>query len=130
MAERYELLATVISMNTSRLNEALKLSNYVLSQHPAYSRIYNTRCLLLIKLNRTHEFIPACETAVRRNPALPDAHYNLGMGYMKLGYLSQAEVSFRNMVLLSRGSKVALFHLATVLQTTGHTQELLEARTL
>lgn len=44
---------------------------------------------------------------------------------MKLGYMSQAEMAFRNMLNFARGSTVAMFHLAT-----GKTKELLEARKL
>lgn len=130
LAERYDLLIGVISMNTSRLKEALKMSNYVQSQHPAYAPILNTRCSILIKLNWTNQFIQACELGVMRNQGLPNAHYNLGVAYMKLGYLKQAEAAFRNMLLLDTSSAVARFHLATVLQTTGKTQQLLEARLL
>lgn len=130
LAERYDLLISVISMNTSRLKEALELSNYVQSQHPTYAPIYNTHCSVLMKLNRTDQLIRACELGVLRNQGLLDAHYNLGMAYMKLDYLTQAETSFRNMLVLDRSSTVAKFHLATVLQSAGTTQQLLEARIL
>ena len=134
LAERYDLLASVIATNTSRLNEALKLSRYVLSQHPTYNPIHNTHCSLLIKLNRTDEIIRACELAVLKNPTLSDTHLNLGMAYMRLGYSSRAENSFRNMLVASgyRGHMyvVGMVHLATVLQATGQTKDLSEARQL
>lgn len=130
LAERYDLLISVISMNTSRLNEALQLNNYVLNQHPTYNPLLNTRCAVLIKLNRTDQFIRACEMAVYRNQGLLDAHYNLGIAYMKLGHLSHAEGSFRNMLALDSPSTVARIHLASVLQASGSTQQLSEARQL
>ena len=130
MAERYNLLVTVISMNHSRLNEALELSQHVLKEHPDYTIMYATRCSIIIKLNRTADFIHDCDLAVRMNPGLSNAHYNLGIACMKLGYLSQAEVSFRNMLVLDSGSLVAMFHLATVLQNTGRIKDMLEARNL
>jgi len=130
LAERYDVLASIIAMNSSRLSEALEVSNYVLSQHPSYSPIHNTRCSVLMKLNHTHECIKACELAVVRNPALAEAHYNLGLAYKRQGYLSQAEMAFRNMLAVTRGSTVAMSHLATVLQDTGQTTSLLEARKL
>lgn len=130
MAERYNLLIGVISMNTSRLKEALHLTNYVLSQHPTYTPIFKTRCSILLKLNWTDQFIQACEQGVRRNRGSPEAHYNLGVAYMKLGHITQAETSFRNMLVLDQSSTLARFHLATVLQDTGKTQQMLEARLL
>ena len=130
MAERYDLLIGIISMNTSRLKEALKLSNYVLSQHPTYDPIFSTRCSIFLKLNWTDQIIPVCEKGVIRNQRLPEAHYNLGIAYMKLGHLSQAETFFRNVLVLDWGSTVARFHLATVLQNTGKAQQMQEARLL
>ena len=130
LAERYDLLVTVISMNNSRLNEALELSEFVLSRHPSYVHILNTRCSLLIKLNRTDQFIQACEMAVWRNQAVPDAHFNLGMAYTKLGYLDRAEMAFRNLLLVAPGNRVGMHHLAKALLATGNTQQLLEARAL
>lgn len=130
LAERYDLLIGVISMNTSRLKEAFQLSNYVLSQHPTYTPIFNTRCSILLRLNRTDQFIQACEQGVSRNRGLQDAHYNLGVAYMKLGYMAHAETAFRNTLMLDRSSTVAQFHLATLLQTTGKTKQVLEARLL
>lgn len=130
MAERYDLLVSVISKNTSRLQEALELSEMVMSQHPGYPPILNTRCSLLIKLNRTNQFIRACEMAVWRNQRLANAHYNLGIAYTKLGYLDQAEMAFRNLLVVAPGNTVGMHHLAQTLQATGNTQQLLEARTL
>ncbi len=130
LAERYDLLVTVISMNTSRLNEALELSEYVWSRHPGYAHILNTRCSLLIKLNRTDRFIRACEMAVWHNQGVADAHFNLGVAYSKLGYLEQAEMALRNMLVVAPGSVVAMGHLAKALLASGTTQHLLEARTL
>lgn len=134
LADWYNELATVIATNSSRLDEALKLSRYVLTQHPTYNPIHSTHCSLLIKLNRTREFVPACEQAVMKNPSLSDTHYNLGVAYMKVGHLSQAETYFRNLLVLSEsGSSLhteGLSQLATVLQATGRSGALLEARQL
>ncbi len=124
------MLATAISKNSSRLKEALELSEHVLAEHPKYGRIYTTRCSILIKLNRTSDFISKCKLAVQISPGFPPAHYNLGVAYMKLGYLAQAETTFRNLLSVERGSILGMFHLATVLQTTGRTQDLLESREL
>ncbi len=130
LAERYDLLISVISINNSRLNEALELSEYVLTQHPSYTQVLNTRCAILIKLNWTDQFIRACEMAVWRNQGLPDAHYNLGVAYTRLGFLEQAEMAYRNMLVVAPGSVVATRQLAKALQATGSSQQLLEARTL
>ena len=130
LAERYDLLISVISMNTSRLNEALQLNHYVLSQHPSYNPLLITRCAILIKLNRTDQFIRACEMAVYRNQGHLDAHYHLGIAYQKLGHLSHAEGSFKNMLVLDSTSNVARFHLASVLQASENTHQLSEARQL
>ena len=130
LAERYDLLVGVIAMNTSRLEEALERTRHVLQHYPSYSPIHNTRCSILIKLNRTDEFVQACELAVMRNRRTTSAHYNLGVAYMKLGFTKQAERSFRNMLVLDHKDPVALFHLAYALQSSGQTPQLLEARQL
>ena len=72
----------------------------------------------------------ACEYAVQTNPGLSMSHYNLGTVYMKMGDLARAEIAFRNMLIVDRGSTLGVFHLAKVLQTTGQTSNLLEARQL
>lgn len=130
MAERYNLLASVISMNSSRLPEALKLNEYVLTHHPHYTKSFETKCSILLKLNRTRQFIYACEEAVWNNQGLPSAYYNLGVAYLKLGYLSNAQKTFRNVLSLDGSNTLGMSHLATVLQTTGKTEDFLEARQL
>jgi tetratricopeptide (TPR) repeat protein len=130
MAERYDSLISIISRNTSRLREALTLSEHVLNHYPTYDPIFSTRCSILLKLNWTDQFIQACEQGVIRNKHLPEAHYNLGIAYTKLGHMSHAVTFFTNMLELDRDSTVARYHLASVLQTSGEAQQLMEARLL
>ena len=130
MAERYNLLASVISMNSSRLPEALKLNNYVLTHHPHYTKSFETKCSILLKLNQTSQILHACEEAVWNNQGLPSAYFNLGVAYMKLGHLLHAEMTFRSMLALDDSNVLGMSHLASLLQTTGKTEHLLEARLL
>ena len=102
----------------------------MLTHHPGYTLVHNTRCSLLIKLNRTDEFVRACELAVLKNPYHPDTYLNLGVAYTKLGDLSRAETAFRRMLMLDQSNVVGMYKLASVLQASRQTQALLEAREL
>jgi len=127
--ESYSLLSSVIAMNASRLKEALKLSDYVLRGYPEHSTSLHTKCSILLKLNRTGDFIYACEKALWHNQRNPDAFYNLGVAYTRIGYYSDAENILRKM--LERYSSVmGKSLLANVLLDTGKQQDMAEARQL
>ena len=130
MAESYSLLSNVIAMNSSRLKEALELTEYVLSRYPKHAKSLKTKCSILLQLNQTGEFIYTCEKALWYNQGDPAAYYDLGVAYTKLGYLSDAEKVLRKMLERDSSSVPGKSYLANILQGTGKTQDLVEARQL
>lgn len=130
IVDSYHLLASVISMNTSRLDEALSVCNEGIILYPDMHQLLTTKCGILVKMNLSHQAIPLCEEALRRNSFSAQAHYHLGLAYLRLSYISQAERSLWNSVRLDSSNKDALYHLATILQASTNRKDLQEAQKL
>lgn len=128
MSDAYHLLSSVIATNISRLPEALSTCNEGLQLYPS-GKLQTTKCSILLKLNRTRQAIDSCTAAIKMNPAIPTAHYNLGVAHMMNGHLMEAEKAFRDVLSIEQ-STLGMFHLATVLQRSGNRQDLMEAREL
>jgi tetratricopeptide (TPR) repeat protein len=62
-------------------------------------------------------------TALTHQPDLPEAHYNLGLAYMRLGDQEQAIRAFREAVRYRPSYVDAHYSLGEVLLKTGHTDE-------
>lgn len=127
MAESYYLLISVISSNQSRFEEALGMCDEAISIHPHHAKLYAVKGGILLKMNRTTEALSVLEEAVRINSGIASVHYNLGMAHMRLGNQARAERAFRDVLLIDHDSTHAMFHLATVLQNSGDTEDVLEA---
>lgn len=128
--DSYDLLASVVSMNTSRLDEALSICNEGITLYPDRHQLLTTKCAILVKMNQSHQAIPLCENALRQNSYSPQAYYNLGLAYLRLSYLSHAETALWKSVMLDSGNRDALYQLATILQGSSNTKGLLEAQKL
>ena len=128
--DSYDLLASVVSMNSSRLNEALTICNEGITLYPNRHQLLTTKCAILVKMNQSGQAIPLCEDALRQNSYSPQAYFNLGLAYSRLGYISHAETALWNSVMLDSSNRDALYHLATILQASSNTKGLHEAQKL
>ncbi len=117
-------------MNSSRLKEALHLTDHVLKQYPEHTQTLHTKCSILLQLNKTNELVYACEKSLWYNQNNPESYYNLGVAYARLGYLSDAEKVVRRMLHLDTTSGLGKSYLASILQGTGNAHDLKEARQL
>ena len=106
------------------------MCNSAISVLPHHAKLYAVKGGILLKMNRTSEALSVLEEAVRINSGIASVHYNLGVAHMKLGNQARAERAFRDCLLIDHDSTHAMFHLATVLQNSGDTEDLLEAEKL
>lgn len=126
--DSYNLLASVISMNNSRLEEALSICNEGISLYPNMHHLLTTKCGILVKMNQSNQAISLCEESLRHNSYSPLAYYHLGLAYLHLGYISHAETALWNSVTLDSSNTDALYHLATILQGSTSSRDLQEAQ--
>ena len=83
-------LATLISQNGSRLEEADHLYRQAISMRADYTQAYINRGDILIKLNRTKEAQQVYEQALAYEQDNPDLLYNLGVVLLNQGHHSRA----------------------------------------
>ena len=126
--DSYDLLAFVISMNSSRLDEALVICNEGISLYPDVPHLLTTKCGILVKMNQSNQAISLCSESLRHNSYSPVAYYHLGMAYLRLGYISHAETALWKSVMLDSSNVDALYHLATILQGSTSSRDLQEAQ--
>ena len=129
VADSYSLLIDVVSKQEDRMEDALELCETAITIYPFTAKFHAAKSFILLKLNRTLESITASREAVRRDPSLPNGHYNLGMGYMKLGDKHKAEKAFRDMLVCDPNSTHGWLHLGVVLAGSAEREKLNEAQT-
>ena len=78
-------LATLISKNESRLEEADYLYRQAISMRADYTQAYINRGDILIKLNRTKEAQEVYERALAFDSTNADIYYNLGVVLLEQG---------------------------------------------
>ena len=130
IVDSYDLLASVISMNDSRLQEALTVCNEGISLYPKVHQLLSTKCGILVKMNHSHEAIALCEDALKENSYSAVAYYHLGTAHLQLNRVSHAESALWNSVMLDSSNRDALYLLATILQGSSNQRDLLEAQKL
>ena len=113
--ETYQSLAYVISMNESRLTEALSILKVALSMKPGVPDLLNMKGYLLHNLNRSSEAVTTLEQVLRINPSHTDSLYHLGIAYSKLGEIDKAEELLRKVLKLDATNGRAMLHLGQLL---------------
>ena len=113
-------LATLISKNESRLEEADFLYRQAISMRSDYTQAYINRGDILIKLNRTKEAQEVYERALAFDNTNADIYYNLGVVLLEQGRHKQA-LAYLNMALeLEPDHSQALLNSAMLIQETGN----------
>ena len=113
--ETYQSLAYVISMNESRLAEALGILEIALSLKPDMLDLLNMKGYLLHNLNRSSEAVDTLRQVLRENPNHKDSLYHLGIAYSKLGEVEKAEQLLRKVLKLDMTNGRAMLHLGLLL---------------
>ncbi len=76
------------------LDEALRIFDHVLDEHPTFADVHNKRGLCLALLGRPEDADAAFAEAVRLAPGYAEAHLNRGIVQQELGRHEDASVSF------------------------------------
>ena len=112
-------LATLISKNGSRLEEADLLYRQAISMRSDYTQAYINRGDILLKLNRTKEAQEVYERALFYDNTNPDIYYNLGVVLIEQGRHSQALAYLNKALELDPDHSQALLNSAMLIQETG-----------
>ena len=115
-------LATLISRNESRLEEADFLYRQAISMRSDYTQAYINRGDILIKLNRTKEAQEVYERALSFDNKNADIYYNLGVVLLEQGRHKQALAYLNKALDLDPDHSQALLNSAMLIQETGNTQ--------
>ena len=115
-------LATLISKNGSRLEEADSLYRQAISMRSDYTQAYINRGDILIKLNRTKEAQQVYEKALAFEQDNPDLLYNMGVVLLNQGYHSQALVYLDKALQYDPNHYQALLNSAILIQESGNSQ--------
>uniref|UniRef100_T1ITR6 dolichyl-phosphate-mannose--protein mannosyltransferase n=1 Tax=Strigamia maritima TaxID=126957 RepID=T1ITR6_STRMM len=113
-------LASLISKNDSRLEEADALYLQVIRMRADYTHAYINRGDILIKMNRTKEAQEIYETALRYDSRNPDIYYNLGVVSWEQGRATEALAYLNKALEFDPDHKEALMNSAILIQETGN----------
>lgn len=127
--ETYQSLAYVISMNQSRMSEALNVLEVALTMKPGLLELLNMKGYILHMMDRPSESVATLQHALKTSPNNRDSLYHLGMAYSKLGEIEKAEVLFRRVLQLDSTNGRTMLHLGLLLakKETTNTEALIEA---
>jgi tetratricopeptide (TPR) repeat protein len=112
-------LATLISRNGTRLEEADLLYRQAISMRADYTQAYINRGDILLKLNRTKEAQEVYETALTYEQDNPDLLYNLAVVLLNQGEYSRAMAYLNKALEHDPDHYQALLNSAILIQETG-----------
>ena len=112
-------LATLISKNGSRLEEADLLYRQAISMRSDYTQAYINRGDILLKLNRSKEAQEVYERALFYDNTNPDIYYNLGVVLIEQGRHGQALAYLNKALEFDPDHSQALLNSAMLIQESG-----------
>lgn len=112
-------LATLISRNGTRLEEADLLYRQAISMRADYTQAYINRGDVLLKMNRTKEAQEVYETALTFEQDNPDLLYNLAVVLLNQGNYAKAMVYLNKALEHDPDHYQALLNSAILIQETG-----------
>ena len=115
-------LASLISKNGSRLEEADHLYRQAISMRADYTQAYINRGDILIKLNRTKEAQQVYEQALAYDQDNPDLLYNMGVVLLNQGYQSKALSYLEQALKYDPNHYQALLNSAILIQESGRNE--------
>ena len=115
-------LASLISKNKSRLEEADNLYRQAISMRADYTQAYINRGDILIKLNRTKEALGVYEKALSFEHDNPDLLYNMGVVLLNQGNHNEALMYLDKALEHDPDHYQALLNSAILIQESGYTQ--------
>ena len=113
--ETYQSLAYVISMNESRIPEALSVLEVALSMRPGVLELLNMKGYFLHKMDRSLESVAVFQRVLKTSPQNKDSLYHLGVAYSKLGEMEKTEEVLRKVIQLDSTNGRAMLRLGLVL---------------
>ncbi|KAG1669357.1 Transmembrane and TPR repeat-containing protein [Nymphon striatum] len=120
-------LATLISKNASRLEEADKLYKQAIRMREDYIEAYINRGDVLIKLNRTQEAQETYQKALQYEENNPDIYHNLAIVAVETGNLSLAMDYLNKALEIDPDHRPSLLNSAVLIQEYGTTNHQLSA---
>ena len=115
-------LASLISKNRSRLEEADNLYRQAISMRSDYTQAYINRGDILLKLNRTKEALGVYEKALSFEQDNPDLLYNMGVVLLNQGHHDAALMYLDKALEHDPDHYQALLNSAILIQESGYTQ--------
>ena len=115
-------LASLISKNKSRLEEADNLYRQAISMRADYTQAYINRGDILLKLNRTKEALGVYEKALSFEQDNPDLLYNMGVVLLNQGNHDEALLYLDKALEYDPDHYQALLNSAILIQESGYTQ--------
>jgi tetratricopeptide (TPR) repeat protein len=115
-------LATLISKNVTRLEEADLLYRQAISMRSDYTQAYINRGDILLKLNRTKEAQEVYERALLYDSTNADIYYNLGVVLLEQGRHIQALAYLNKALEYEPDHAQALLNSAMLIQESGSPQ--------
>jgi tetratricopeptide (TPR) repeat protein len=115
-------LATLISKNVTRLEEADLLYRQAISMRSDYTQAYINRGDILLKLNRTKEAQEVYERALLYDSTNADIYYNLGVVLLEQGRHNQALAYLNKALEYEPDHAQALLNSAMLIQESGSPQ--------
>ena len=93
---------------------------------PALGRSYYSRGLTLLRARQLRAAIDAFQSSLKYLKYNANLHYALGLAYMDLEELAEAETAFKKAIYLESDHVPSLHNLATIYDQTGRADEALE----
>ena len=115
-------LASLISKNRSRLEEADSLYRQAISMRADYTQAYINRGDILLKMNRTKEALGVYEKALSFEQDNPDLLYNMGVILLNEGNHNEALMYLDKALEHDPDHYQALLNSAILIQESGYTQ--------
>ncbi|XP_064462574.1 protein O-mannosyl-transferase Tmtc3-like [Ornithodoros turicata] len=122
----YLCLASLISKDDRRHQEADQLYKQVMRLRPDFAEAYISRGDFLLRTNRTEEAQNMYEIALGLDDTNPDVLYNLGVVHMEHGRNEEALGLFDRALKLDPGHQHVLQNSAVLVRGTGRKNERLE----
>ncbi|ESO89299.1 hypothetical protein LOTGIDRAFT_210330 [Lottia gigantea] len=115
----YLNLASLVSKDESRLEEADKLLRTAISMRSDYIQGYINRGDVLVKLGRSEDAVQVYEDALKIEPDNADLYYNIGVVYLEKKKVKLAHKYFDLALKYNPNHPQTLFNSAILLQESG-----------
>ena len=122
-----QALDQVIGLHdTGQLQQSLRLARQITAAFSNAALAHNVHAVAASACDRHEEAVRASQTAIRLDPDMADAHFNLGNALDQMGKPAEAAGSFTAALRLQPGDRDARFNLALALQKIDEHQRAID----